>query len=54
MPANLSPDEKASAEAAHDIMANVTGGDTWREYDEKYVRQRILRAIREVGGKASK
>jgi hypothetical protein len=54
MPANLAPDEKAAAEAAHDIMANVTGGDVWRDYDEKYVRSRILRAIREVSGKAGK
>ncbi len=44
----LTPDEKAAAAATHDIMANVTGGREWREYDEKYVRTRIVRAIKEV------
>jgi hypothetical protein len=29
-------------------MANVTGGRDWRESDEKYVRTRILRAIRSI------
>jgi hypothetical protein len=45
----LTPDEKAAAAATHDIMANVTDGHNWRDYDLKYVRNRILRAIRDAG-----
>jgi hypothetical protein len=42
------PDEKAAAAAARDIMANVTGGQDWRDYDEQYVMIRVLRAIGEA------
>jgi hypothetical protein len=50
--APMTPEEKAAADGARDIAANVTDGRNWKEYDEKYVRTRILRAIREVAGKA--
>ena len=37
-----------------DIRANVTGAaDQWKPYDEKYVLDRILRAIREAKGAAA-
>ena len=36
-----------------DIAGNVTGRDQWKDYDERYVTQRILRAIREAKGAAA-
>jgi hypothetical protein len=44
----LTPDEKAAADATRDIMFNVTDGRNWHDYDEKYVRDRIMRAIRDA------
>jgi hypothetical protein len=44
----LTSDEKAAADATRDIAANVTGGREWKPYDTKYVRGRILRAIRDA------
>jgi hypothetical protein len=42
-------DEEIAAEAMRDIYANVTDArGTWRDYDMKYVTQRILRAIGEA------
>jgi hypothetical protein len=42
------PEEKAAADATRDIAMNVTQGREWKPYDAKYVRERILRAIRSV------
>jgi hypothetical protein len=42
------PEEKAAADATRDISQNVTDGKNWKPYDTKYVRERILRAIRSV------
>jgi hypothetical protein len=44
----LAPDENAASNATRDIAANVTGGREWKPYDTKYVRGRILRAIRDA------
>jgi hypothetical protein len=42
-------DEEIAHTAMHDIKANATGAaDQWKPYDERYVLQRILRAIREA------
>jgi hypothetical protein len=42
-------DEDIAAEAMKDIYANVTDArQSWRDYDMRYVVQRILRAIREA------
>jgi hypothetical protein len=46
------PSEEEIAKAAmQDIRANVTGAaDHWKDYDEKYALDRILRAVRETKG----
>jgi hypothetical protein len=44
------PDEQIAAEAMRDISRNVSGKDQWRDYDERYVTQRILRAIQQGKG----
>ncbi len=41
-------DEAIASEAMRDIGGNVSGKEQWRDYDERYVVQRILRAIREA------
>jgi hypothetical protein len=47
-------DEDIATTATHDIKANGTGAaDQWQPYDEKYVRERILRAIRQAKGAAA-
>jgi hypothetical protein len=43
-------DEEIAKTAMLDIAGNVTGRDQWKDYDERYVTQRILRAIREAKG----
>lgn len=44
-------DEEIAKAAMQDIRANVTdAADQWKPYDEKYVLERILRAIREAKG----
>ena len=44
-------DEEIAKAAMQDIRANVTGAaDHWKDYDEKYALDRILRAIREAKG----
>ena len=46
-------DEEIARAAMQDIAGNVTGRDQWKDYDERYVTQRILRAIREAKGAAA-
>ena len=46
-------DEEIARAAVHDIAGNVTGREPWREYDQRYVFQRILRAIREAKAAAA-
>ena len=46
-------DEEIAKAAMLDIAGNVTGRDLWKDYDERYVRQCILRAIREAKGAAA-
>ena len=46
-------DEEIAKAAMRDIAGNVTGRDQWKDYDERYVTQRIIRAIREAQGAAA-
>src|SRR6478672_2826147 len=39
-----------AGEAMRDIAGNVSGKAEWRDYDERYAVQHILRAIREAKG----
>lgn len=50
--ANTPPksDEYIAGEATRDIAGKVSGRDQWRDHDERYVIQRILRAIRDAKG----
>jgi hypothetical protein len=42
-------DEEIANAAMQDIYTNVTSArESWRDYDMRYVLQRILRAIREA------
>jgi len=43
-------DEEIAKALMHDIRLNVGGKKIWADYDEKYVLERILRAIREAKG----
>ena len=44
-------DEDIANAAMQDIYTNVTSArESWRDYDMRYVLQRILRAIREAKG----
>jgi hypothetical protein len=46
-------DEEIAKAAMLDIAGNVTGRDQWKDYDERYVTQRSLHAIREAKGVAA-
>ena len=46
-------DDEIATTAMRDIAGNVSGKDQWKDYDERYVLQRILRAIREAKGAAA-
>ena len=46
-------DEEIATAAMLDLAGNVAGHDQWKDYDERYVTQRILRAIREAKGAAA-
>jgi hypothetical protein len=46
-------DGESAKAAMLGIAGNVTGRDQWKDYDERYVTQRILRAIREAKGAAA-
>lgn len=44
-------DEEIAADAMRDIYANVTDARAiWKDYDLRYVTQRILRAIKDAKG----